>query len=224
MQRAEILDETRFARQLDVLPPSKIREAITIVGAGAIGSFTALALSKMGFRKLTLLDPDVVQPHNLPVQFFGESDLGTPKVEASKKLLENFGKVRVKAVQRTVGRRSSLKGLTIVAVDNMDARKTIWEGLKGNIQVPLLIEARMGLEVLRVYAVRPFDPEDASFYENTLYSSQEAVREPCTARAILYTVLAAAAEISSQVKRFVVGEPFPKEICRDFATPALISR
>ena len=72
---------TRFLRQQDLCPVQALQDLhVTMVGCGAVGSFTALALSKMGVGSMTLYDPDTVEVHNLPVQMFTNADLGRPKV------------------------------------------------------------------------------------------------------------------------------------------------
>ena len=76
------MDETRYHRQLDILDPKSMDVPVTIIGAGATGSFTALSLAKMGIRNITIYDFDTVEEHNLPNQFYRQCDLGKRKVEA----------------------------------------------------------------------------------------------------------------------------------------------
>ena len=61
---------TRFQRQLDLANPAQLKVPITILGAGAVGSFTTLTLAKLGCSSLTVYDPDTVEVHNLPNQYF----------------------------------------------------------------------------------------------------------------------------------------------------------
>lgn len=76
------LDATR---QIDFLPPEKVQGChISLVGAGAIGSWVALALGKMlgGYQnsdlQIQIYDPDLVEEVNIPGQFYRVSDGGTP--------------------------------------------------------------------------------------------------------------------------------------------------
>jgi len=60
---------------------------VMIVGVGALGSQVAELLCRAGIRKLTLVDPDVVDASNLQRQMlYGERDveLGLPKVAAAR--------------------------------------------------------------------------------------------------------------------------------------------
>lgn len=59
----------------------------TIVGCGRTGSIVAHSLARMGVRNLALMDPDLVELHNLDGEGFQPGDLGTPKAEALAKSL-----------------------------------------------------------------------------------------------------------------------------------------
>jgi len=72
----------RHARQLDLIDEQDQQIKIDIIGAGGIGSFTTLALAKMGFNNLRVHDFDVVEDHNVASQFFKEPQLGMYKVDA----------------------------------------------------------------------------------------------------------------------------------------------
>ena len=203
-----------YTRQQDLVDMDRLASIpITIIGVGAVGSFTALALAKMGARNLTVYDPDVVEAHNLPNQFYRELDLGLMKVEALAGIIEEHTQVTIqsKGVKYT---NQELSGIIIASPDNMEARKIIWRRVKHNTQAALFIDARMGAEVARIYSLNPV--EDASFYQETLYDSKEALQEPCTRRTIIYTVLGISAFICGQVKKYMANEPVKKEIIIDF--------
>lgn len=54
---------------------------VLVVGAGALGSKIALALVRFGYN-VFVVDPDIVEAHNLPFQEFTSKDIGRPKAEA----------------------------------------------------------------------------------------------------------------------------------------------
>ena len=76
-------------------------------------------------------------------------------------------------------------------------------------------------------SLTPLDPEAGrqagQEYEKQLYSDEEAVELPCTARATIYNCFMIAALIANQVKRFAVGEPVWSELIMDLATMYLIA-
>lgn len=62
---------------------ARIQETrIGIAGAGGLGSNCAANLVRVGFRKLKIIDFDIVDPSNLDRQFFFADQVGMPKVEA----------------------------------------------------------------------------------------------------------------------------------------------
>jgi len=63
----------------------KIQSAeVGLAGAGGLGSNCALNLVRVGFRKLTIVDFDVVVPSNLDRQFYFLDQVGMKKTEALK--------------------------------------------------------------------------------------------------------------------------------------------
>src|SRR5207244_2983363 len=94
-----------YWRQLDLITPGELKLPITVVGAGGIGSPTALALAKMGCSRLTVYDPDLVEPHNLPNQFYRLKDSARPKVEALRDLIRSFTGLEIVALQEAVSQQ-----------------------------------------------------------------------------------------------------------------------
>lgn len=212
--------ETIYHRQLHILNPEDIDKSVGIIGVGGIGSPTALALTKMGLPDLTIWDNDKVEAHNLPNQLYRVKDMETDKVNAMSNLLKDFqiGKQKVKAVNKKWG--GEIKDIMICAVDSMDTRIAIWKKIK-NSNCELYIEARMGAELMKIYAINPQDPLDIRFYEKMLYPSSEAVGLPCSARAVFYNVFVIAGLIGSEVKKFLKCENNTKEIIFDLASMGL---
>ncbi len=208
-----------FWRQLDIVDPGRLgRQPITVIGAGGIGSPTVLTLSKMGAPNITVYDGDSVEAHNLPNQMFRIKDVGKPKVQALSDIVWEYAGFKITPIQQYFTDQP-VNGLVISAVDSMEGehgRSAIWERMRYNATVPLYIDARMSAQVLRIHTISPSNPRDIRWYEKTLYSNGEEA--PCTERAIIYTVQNIAGFIANQVKKFVEGESFPKEIIFDFVT------
>jgi len=205
---------SRFLRQLDILPPEQLTFPITVIGAGAIGSAAVITLAKMGCSHIAVWDDDILAEHNVSNQMCKPSAVGRPKVDALAELVWDLAEVRIHCRnERYRGQR--LEGVVIVAVDSMTSRMEVWKRVKFDTGVPLLIDARMGAEFGRLYAIRPSDPDDVDFYESNLYPSSEAEEGPCSARAIIYCPALVAALIALLVKRSATGEPPPSEILLD---------
>lgn len=212
-----------FLRQLDLVNPETLDLPVHLIGCGGIGSFTALVLSKMGVQQLHLYDPDGIEEHNLPNQLFRLKDVGRPKVDALREILEEFAGAPVEGLPVEVEARR-MTGVVISGVDTMRARKTIWlRSIRYRASVLRYLDARMGAEVARIYAVNPTDPDDIRFYEKSLYNDEEAEVIPCTAAAISYSGFAIASLIGNLVKRLATGEDLPREILFDLKTLTLLT-
>lgn len=209
------LPYAHLTRQLDLLPVEKLDVLITVIGCGAIGSFTVLALAKMGFWNFTLYDHDEVDVVNLSSQFFRYTDLGKNKATALASLVEDFTREKVVAKpERWKGQ--PLSGLVILSVDNMATRKKVADAVLGkNPQVSLIVDPRMGAETALCFVARPMETHSATRYANSLYDDATAVQEPCTAKATMYTVLGIASHVAACVRDFAVGRPVPHSMTWD---------
>jgi molybdopterin/thiamine biosynthesis adenylyltransferase len=207
----------KYWRQLDFLSPEKLNEwSFVVVGAGSVGSWAALALAKMGAQKITVWDKDVINEHNASVQVYSSDEVGRRKTEVLVDWIRKLAGQEVTGFTQHLDKDArpafDQQTIMVMAVDNMDARKHLWAVAKACPAVRLVIDPRMGGEVLRMYAVNPHDPMHEAFYEENLYSTEEAERLPCTAQAIIYTSMFAASFVSSVVSSFVNGVPFRNEM------------
>jgi hypothetical protein len=217
------MNQDRFLRQQDVLDVSKLSHlGISLIGAGSIGSVTGMFLVKMGAAALKVVDADFVEGHNVANQMYRLCDVGVTKAEAFRNLVEFYAEEQVDySLQRYVDQ--PLTEVVISAVDSMDSRKTIWKSVREKPDVRLLLDARMGLETLVVYAVRPQVRGDRVAYSQTLCTDAEALQEPCTARSICYTPLMAASVLCNMVKRYVNQEEMPRRVILDLTTFTLMT-
>lgn len=212
----------RYLRQQDAVDMKRLSKLpITLIGAGSIGSTTAVWLGKMGICNLTVFDDDLIQDHNWSNQLYSEDNVGRPKCEALEDVMEAFCSYTPRIILHPYSDQP-LSEVVISAVDTMSSRKVIWKQVRQQRRVQLYIDARMGLETLIVHAVHPQIREDRIRYSQTLHSDQNSLQEPCTARTICYTPLMAASVICNLVKRYVNNERLPGQIILDLATYSLI--
>lgn len=199
--------QERLVRQSELLPFEKLGRDITIIGAGAVGSFTTLTLAKMGFHKLTVFDFDEIDMANMNCQFYPTKDIGKLKVESLHKLVKDFTDVDINYMPMALEPVMTLPNTEILisAVDSMEVRKELWERAKKDRRIKWYIDTRMGGESALMYVMNPNDPKDIESYEKTLYSSAEAHRERCTMKATMYTVNLIAGLVGKAVKDIAVG-------------------
>lgn len=97
--------------------------SVLVVGAGGLGTAASWALAEAGNVSLLLIDPDVVEPSNLPRQvLFHDEDVGRPKAEAAAaRLRSRFDVPAESIVARLDERRArALIGESDVVVDATD--------------------------------------------------------------------------------------------------------
>lgn len=197
-----------YWRQLGIVSPSELAFPIHIIGAGGTGSPTALFLAKMGCSDITLWDFDNVEAHNFPNQTYRLEDIDKPKAVALAEIIRSFTGTEVKSRVEKF-ENQDLSGVVITCVDNMSARADIWKKVRLNMQVPLLIDPRMGGLLAKVYALKPCLPDHIRSYEGSLHSDEEATETICTEQAIIYNTLMIASIICAMVKCFAKNEPLP---------------
>ena len=109
---------------------------VVICGAGALGSHLADNLARQGFRRLTVIDCDRVEEHNVNTQLYGTADVGAWKVEVLRNRLFRAVEVEIGAVAKRLSdrnARSLLKGADIVidTFDNSDSRGIVQRHCRG---------------------------------------------------------------------------------------------
>lgn len=199
------MDAKQRTRSSGLLPEDTLITPIHIIGAGSIGSFTTLALSKMGFRDIATQDQDRVDDPNIGCQLFGPKDKDILKVAALDELMNRLCGSATFAITDKYEDEELNASIIIAAVDNMQTRTNIFEAHVSKTKT--LIDCRMGAETLLLYVVPLADTDACMKYAKTLYTSAEAHQEPCTMRSTAYTALIAAGLIGLAVKEVVTNKP-----------------
>ena len=189
--------------------PENLKMGITMVGAGGIGSWTALALTKMGCSNLSVYDFDNVEEHNLGAQFYDLSDLGYKKVEALARRLETLTNQKIAAIPYRVN-GDVITDIVISAVDNMETRKILFDSLKSK----WLIDGRMGGNEIQIFTI-PNTEEGRKLYADTLFTDGEADHTPCSSRSVMYNTLVIGGLIADIVATISRGETPPFDILVD---------
>lgn len=207
-----------ISRHAELFEPYYFEHPVTIIGAGATGSWLALALAKLGITNITVYDFDEVEEHNVPNQAFGVQDVGNTKVSALHNLIAfTCGDVHIK-VKDEKFTDQRLNGIVFLMVDSMAERKKIWENsIKMKSAVKLLVEPRMGLDMGRIYNIDPMNMGHIEKYEDTYYSDDEAEVSACgTSQTVITTALCIAGWCARQLINFHNKEELDNEIFIDF--------
>lgn len=175
-------------RHDEVFPRPYRNYQMTIIGAGAIGSRIFASLVELGMKRVTVIDFDDVESHNLANQIFMNRDIGRPKVAGClnfyrdktgnapddnyKFLIDKVGE------GRTVD--EEVKGIVFLAVDSMEQRRAIIDKVvRGNTAVLRVIEVRMAASHGNVLNFNPHDPKELEGWIGTLVNDDEAEESAC---------------------------------------------
>jgi len=204
----------KYQRQSDIIDTAELKKTrISIVGAGSLGSFTALALGKMGIGHLQVWDDDIVDEVNFSNQFFRKQDMDILKVNALSKVVNSFTEAEYSGNIYKFSGASVVSGEILIALpDNMETRSTAYKVFLSNDKIHTFIDARAGAELMRLYVLRDKSEQTREFYEETLYDDNEAEPVKCTAQTIIYNVMLVSSFIGRAVKAVINKEEFPKEV------------
>ncbi|MBK8129529.1 MAG: hypothetical protein IPK53_11730 [bacterium] len=166
--------------------------------------------------------PMLWKSHNWSNQLYSEADIGLPKAEAFRKLLNSYGSIDpdVRCERFT---DQPLTEVVISAVDSMESRKVIWKTVRDCPEVKLYVDARMGLQTLVTWAVTPLVKVEKVAYSQSICADSLTLQEPCTARTVGYTPLMAASVVCRLIKSYLTQEQIPQQVVLDLATYTMMT-
>ncbi len=105
---------------------------ITICGAGALGSHLTEHLARQGAQRLTVIDRDRVEEHNIGTQIYDESDIGAWKAEVMRARCFRATGIEIEAVTKELSERNVTKllrgaDLVLDTFDNSASRRLVTE-------------------------------------------------------------------------------------------------
>ncbi len=192
---------------------------VTIVGVGRSGSQIALVLAMLGLQ-LRLYDGDRLGAENQGLQLYRRRDVaaGRQKVKALRGLLQTIVpgcRVEMHAESFIASPQQRRSPIVVLAVDTMATRRQLWERLRGDAGILLVLDLRIGRGLVRLHEVQPSDPEDVSVYEASLSDDALAAAGDCADQAATHAAAAAAALVGGAVRAFVDRLPRPRWIAID---------
>lgn len=215
-----------FSRQVNILNPEEFNTRINIIGAGAVGSWVAFSLAKMGLNNLHIYDFDEVGMHNLPNQMFGVRDINRNKAISIRNIIKLFTGFTVNAKNEKIDGTTPMQGIVFMLTDTMSSRKDIYNrAIKNNPSVDLLIETRMDLRGGRIYVIDPKDKEQTKMYEQTFYSDDEAEVSACgVSQTVLPSALAITSHAIWKLLNYINGEIVYNETILDFSNEIVMTQ
>lgn len=204
-------------RHMDIFNPYDFgNTAVTVIGAGATGSWLVLELAKLGIQNITVWDFDVVEEHNIPNQIFGLQHVGLPKVVALQEIILDYTGLEIK-VKNERFESGRLRDYVFLMVDSMTGRKEIFDSsIRGKSAIKLMIEPRMGLNEARIYNVNPMSLTHQKQWDAAWYPDDEAEVSACgTSQAVITTALLTASFTARQLINHVNEVELSNEILID---------
>lgn len=127
---------------------------IAIVGVGGIGSNSALLCAQLGFKKISLIDRDVVEESNLSRQaIYAEESVEKPKaLEAEKRLKKINSGIEIKGFFQQLDEKNAVSLISghdfvLDCTDNFKARKEINIACL-TLGVPWIFSSALGEEAM----------------------------------------------------------------------------
>ncbi|MDR0607512.1 MAG: ThiF family adenylyltransferase [Candidatus Peribacteria bacterium] len=166
-----------ISRHKQIFNASTFDKRVDIVGVGAVGSKVALEVAKLGVKNLHIWDDDVVEAHNISNQaFYKERDIGKRKVVALSEHIQQATGLIPTVHDTKVDANTELGEVVFLLVDNMAARKEIFDGLSYTMTTEVIIEIRMGTRSGYIYTIDPNDVEQIEFWQTNWYPDKEVIQ------------------------------------------------
>lgn len=164
------------------------KSRITVLGAGGIGSWAVLLLSKFSVP-ITLFDGDKFEVVNQAGQIFLLRDMNSYKASAIVNLCYAINGTTSIGSSGNWNRNYGLEKITIVAVDNMEVRKAAflhWLASYKNQPDALFIDARLAAEMFQIYSIKATDKRAQERYLAEWFPDEAADETPCSYKQTAY--------------------------------------
>lgn len=198
-------------------PEKQKATAVVVYGAGSVGSHLAYELAKLGTKSMMIVDFDDIEAHNISNQFYKPTQIGAKKSACLAYNLMDFTGIESAFDESKLSEDSDYKYYTardsvhFTTFDNMDARKLVFENLRG---FPVtLIDLRAGGEGWELFEVRMDDEADCEWFAKSLEG--EFVELKCGEKTVIYNVTSLAAEACSHFKKWNLSQERPGYITRN---------
>ena len=201
--------EANLANKIGAENLKKVESAIIgIAGAGGLGSNCALSLVRSGFRRLTIVDFDIIDPSNLDRQFYFLDQVGMSKVEALKMNLDRVNpRLELKMVNKKIGKGDAAElfgdcDAVVECLDSAEAKRMLVEDLMKLGKFTVTASGLGGIgssDDIKVRKIR-----------DTLVMIGDLESDICTKPALSPRVSVAAAKQADTILEFICKEPTRK--------------
>lgn len=177
------------------------KEQILFIGQGGIGGNAMYCLAKTIPATYFIMDMDTVEDINVGCQFFNKTQVGKKKVLAIKETLDNCSLARINTLTQKYN--NEYTPIMISGLDNMEARKQVYEKWKSMENREIYIDGRLRASLYEVYVVIKGREEE---YEKTLFNDSETDDGPCTFKQTAYFGMLIGARITHCLVNYLTNK------------------
>lgn len=163
-------------KHIEFFNPANVDGPIHIIGCGAIGSYIAHYLVRLGCTNIHLWDFDTVDAHNITNQMYKHTQIGKPKTDSLIEILQEINS-SITLIKHGAYEKQNVSGYVFLAVDSIDLRREIATHLKDNKYIKAMFDCRMRLTDAQSYAADWSNKESINAFINTMQFSGEEAKE-----------------------------------------------
>jgi hypothetical protein len=193
--------QLNLSHQHYLVDPTRI-DSVTVIGVGSVGSNLVTMLAHMGVEKISVWDADFVASHNVPASSYGHPDVGSLKVKAlHDRVLRDTG-VKIHTHETMYAGERLDSHYVVSCVDDMDARKVIWDYVRDHPRIRLFCDTRMNKAFVDVISVQPLDARDIDRYNALWFPNEEAQQQMCGTHGVIFGTARAATIVAANINSF----------------------
>lgn len=194
-----------------------VKPPVLIGGAGGIGSWLTLLLSRAGFET-HVYDFDTLEAVNMAGQLFMHTSIGKPKVYALEDLVSLLCQETIITYNEKVTENTMTNDIVFTAFDNMKARKdmfTTWaQNFRGNRKA-IFIDGRLTAEQLTIFCIKGDDEAAFEEYQREHLFDDSVVAElPCTFKQTSHGAAMIAAHMVEQFTNWYASAVLDRDLSR----------
>ena len=198
------------------------QKEILLIGAGGIGSWLALSLSRI-MHDLTIVDGDVIDVTNVEGgQLYTRNSIGSFKVGEIMNICRLFGCTNsITTIADMYTPDMGMFDICITGLDNMKARKEIFTEWEKHISIRdfeeretcLFIDGRMGGELREFFVLQGNKQEQINEYKTKwLFDDSDVAELDCTRKQTTFVAMGIASEITSVFCNWLANKKIGMEL------------
>jgi molybdopterin/thiamine biosynthesis adenylyltransferase len=159
-------------------------KTVVLVGAGATGSMAGFFVSRLGIKKIDIIDFDTFEPHNCHTQLTGYSEIGMYKANSLSDLISQkcpsvkYINSHIKKIQQIDLQSFPKSTILICAADSMDARKYCYQMFR-ELDFELFIDPRISAEYCEIYSLTGTNKSNDEAYKERLFDESRGTVGDC---------------------------------------------